>query len=324
MMKDKISIIIPIYNVEKYLTRCLESVIHQTYGDLEIILVDDGSPDRCGDICDKYKEKDGRIIVIHQENKGLSQARNAGIEIATGSYIFFVDSDDYIKENMVEYLYNDLKENSAQISCCNHIDVYDDGKTVVLGENKGKVIMDSKKALSEFLFGKTVDVVAWNKLYDARLFSDIRFRPNKLFEDHFTTYLLLDRADVIVHSYEPLYYYCKRKTSIGGASFSKRTMELKEALDEECSYIKKKYPELINDMNLAYLSWLLVVYNKMLLADRIDKALLKEFKMMIFSNFPYIVISNKLSLRLKIQLILLLFSKRFYSVMYCWYVKRNR
>ena len=323
-MQDKISIIIPIYNVENYLVRCLESVIHQTYDNLEIILVDDGSPDQCGHICDEYKEKDDRIIVIHQKNKGLSEARNAGIEVATGSYVLFVDSDDYIEESMVEHLYNALQENFAQISCCNHIDVYDDGKAVIVGNNKGTVIMDSKKALSEFLFGKMVDVVAWNKLYDIRLFSDIRFRPNKLFEDHFTTYLLLDKADVIVHSCEPLYYYCKRKTSIGGSSFSERTMELKEALDEECEYIKKKYPELINDINLGYLSWMLVIYNKMLLADKIDRDLQKKFKEMIFSNLFYIIISKKLSLRLKIQLILLLFNKSLYSALYCWYVKNNR
>lgn len=323
-MKEKISVIVPIYNVEDYLTRCLESIIHQTYDNLEIILVDDGSPDQCGNICDKYKEKDERIIVIHQKNKGLSEARNSGIEIATGAYLFFVDSDDYIKEEMVEHLYNNLKENTAQISCCNHIDVYNDDKFVVLKADKDMVLMNSKKALSEFLFGKTVDVVAWNKLYDARLFSDIRFRANKLFEDHFTTYLLLDKADVIVHSYEPLYYYCKRKTSIGGASFSERTMDLKEALDEECDYIKKKYPELTNDMNLGYLIWLLVIYNKMVLADKIDRNLLKQLKRMICSNFFYVIISKKICLRLKIQLVLLLINKSLYSVLYCWYVKKNR
>ena len=127
-MEELISVVVPVYNVEKYIDKCINSIINQTYKNLEIILVDDGSPDNCGNICDEYAKKDNRIIVIHKENGGLSDARNTGIEVSKGKYITFIDSDDYISDNYVSFLYNLIIEYKADISIGKHYVLYENGE----------------------------------------------------------------------------------------------------------------------------------------------------------------------------------------------------
>lgn len=319
-----ITVVVPIYKVEKYLERCIESIIIQTYNNLEIILVDDGSPDKCGEICEQYKKRDSRIKVIHQENKGLSEARNAGLSIATGKYIIFIDSDDYIDKNMILILYTNLINHNAQISCCGHTDIYEGSNNIVKSNERNVTVMDAETALGVFLFTKVIDVVAWNKLYDICLFADVRYMPNKLFEDHFTTYKLIEQASQIVNTTEPLYYYCKRSTSIGGESFSEKNYQLKEALDIECNYIMEKYPKIKKKISLAYIVWMFVLYDKMLLADSVDNFFLKELRKNIRGNFINILLSNDISLSKKAQLILLYSNKKIYEKVYRWYIKRYR
>lgn len=145
---DKISIVVPIYNVEKYLDQCVKSIINQTYKNLEIILVNDGSIDNSGKICDKYKRQDNRVIVIHKENGGSSDARNVGIQIATGKYIGFVDSDDYIEKDMYEFLYNNMINENADISCCNRFLLWSNKKQIY-GEKKYYAVMNSKEAIKK-------------------------------------------------------------------------------------------------------------------------------------------------------------------------------
>ena len=164
MKNDLISIIIPVYKVEKYLEKCIESVLKQTYTNLQIILVDDGSPDNCGKICDEYAKKDSRIEVIHKINGGLSDARNVGINRANGRYIGFVDSDDYIKEDMYEKLINLIKEYNADVSICNLYDVFD-GKEYVRNKDNGIHEYSRIDILKEILLDKNIQSYAWNKLY---------------------------------------------------------------------------------------------------------------------------------------------------------------
>lgn len=178
-MKELISVIIPVYNVEKYLNKSIESVIKQTYKELEIILVDDGSTDSSGKICDEFAQKDDRIKVIHKKNGGLSDARNAGISEAKGKYLGFIDSDDYIDKNFYEILYNVLKKYNSDISICKHRETYTDYE-----ENTSKLeikeqVFNTEQALKELLLFGEVNNYAWNKLYKKELFNEINYPVGK-------------------------------------------------------------------------------------------------------------------------------------------------
>ena len=164
MEKPLISIIIPVYKVEKYLEKCIKSVLDQTYKNLQIILVDDGSPDNCGNICDDYARVDNRIEVIHKANGGLSDARNVGLKAARGEYIGFVDSDDYVSNEMFENLYNTLISNDVDVAICNFYIVIDD-KNIIKNADNGVEIYNKLEILKEILLDKKIQSYAWNKLY---------------------------------------------------------------------------------------------------------------------------------------------------------------
>ena len=166
----KVSIIIPIYNVEKYLRKCVDSVICQTYKNLEIILVDDGSPDSCPEICDSYVDLDSRIKVIHKQNGGLSDARNTGIDMSSGEYITFVDSDDYIENDMIEILISTLEENHCDISTCNNLIVHSDNIVTIAPEQNITRILATENALENLFYKKDISVMATAKLYKKSLF----------------------------------------------------------------------------------------------------------------------------------------------------------
>ena len=176
MEEDLITIVIPIYKVENYLDKCVKSVINQTYKNLEIILVDDGSPDNCPKKCDEYEKKDTRIKVIHKENGGLSDARNAGIDIAKGKYITFIDSDDYVSEDYVEYMYNLLKQNNTKMSTCETQVVNIEKETEMETQFVENIeILTKRDLFYKILFAQKSDVSAYSKLYETELFKDIRY-----------------------------------------------------------------------------------------------------------------------------------------------------
>ena len=174
----KVSVIVPVYNVEKYLKQCLDSIVDQTLEDLEIVLVDDGSVDSSGTICDEYAKKDSRIEVIHKANGGLSDARNVGISKAKGRYIGFVDSDDYIKEDMYEILLNLIKKYDADVSICNLYDVID-GNECIRNKENGIREYSRLDILKEVLLDKNIQSYAWNKLYEKELFDEIKYPIRK-------------------------------------------------------------------------------------------------------------------------------------------------
>ena len=165
-----ISVIVPIYKVEKYLNKCVQSILNQTYENLEIILVDDGSPDNCGKICDQLAQKDDRIVVIHKQNGGLSSARNAGIEIANGEYIGFVDSDDYVEKFMYELLLKSIKESNTMLSVCAIYYTFENGEKIVKIKDEHDRVFDFKDAILEMNTYKLFDMGAWSKLYHRDLF----------------------------------------------------------------------------------------------------------------------------------------------------------
>ena len=215
MNKPIISIIVPVYKVEKYLADCIDSITAQTFEDIEIILVDDGSPDNCGQLCDDYAKTDKRIKVIHKQNGGLSDARNAGIQAASGRYLGFIDSDDYIAPDMFERLYNSIIETDSDISMCRAAN-FNDGSIAELDKGKGETFIFEGSDIIKALFTGKINNFAWNKLYKKELFDEIRFPYGKIYEDLFTTYRLCGRSKRLVLIDERKYAYRIRDNSIMG------------------------------------------------------------------------------------------------------------
>ena len=210
-----ISVIVPVYKVEKYLDRCVNSIVNQTYSNLEIILVDDGSPDNCPAMCDEWAQKDPRIRVIHNPHKGLGSARNTGIDAARGSLIGFVDSDDYVYPNMYRRLYELMTENDADLSVCEHTRVDEEGQKVPDNSGKMPVGLTTGEEMMKFVVLPVKNyswhcVLAWNKLYKAEIFRSIRF-PKGSFEDSAVIHRIFGAAKRIIISGEELYYYTLRE-----------------------------------------------------------------------------------------------------------------
>lgn len=252
MKKGKISVIVPVYKVEPYLERCIQSICRQSYSNLEIILVDDGSPDKCPEICDQLAKQDSRIVVIHKANGGLSSARNAGLTVATGDYIGFIDSDDWIEPDMYECLYNLIKEYQADISICGANSVDSEGKIVELGKYPEKLlgykqitIYEKEQILAAHLKpSNDINAGVWNKLYRREIVEGIEFPEAKLYEDVFTTYKYLDRASRVVKFSTHKYNYFQRADSICGKSFTANNFDSVQANRERYEFIKKQYPDL--------------------------------------------------------------------------------
>lgn len=256
-MKSLISVIIPVYQVEPYLKHCIESVINQTYRNLEIILVDDGSVDGSGEICNQYADKDNRIKVIHQENRGLSEARNRGIDIARGEYLSFVDSDDWIDMRFIEIMYEISIEAECDIVQCNFQNVIDDSSEE--DKHKGNYTIYSSRefSIATYTLLSWRCSVAWNKLYKASLFEGIRYPIGKIHEDEFTTYKLIWRANNIAVTNTRLYFYRQRTDSIMGSSYYSKRLDAGEAyMEKEVFYKELGETTLLNLVRMAYLEWI--------------------------------------------------------------------
>lgn len=253
--KALISIIIPVYKVEKYLEKCIQSVINQTYENLQIILVDDGSPDNCGKICDEYAKKDHRIEVIHKSNGGLSDARNKGLEIAKGEYIGFVDSDDYIESDMYEVLYNLLKQYNSDVSICNFYTV-SQGKIAIKNVDNGIKEYNRIEILKEILLDNNIQSYAWNKLYKKELFDEIKYPIGKKYEDIGTTFYLLEKCNKVVVTGKPEYYYIKRQDSIVNNVTESTITDYIELIMQRYDYIEENVKEL-SSYNKDYLKRIL-------------------------------------------------------------------
>ena len=258
--KALISIIIPVYKVEKYLEKCIQSLINQTYENLQIILVDDGSPDNCGKICDEYAKKDHRIEVIHKSNGGLSDARNKGLEIAKGEYIGFVDSDDYIEADMYEVLYNLLKQYNADVSICNFYTV-SQGKISIKNADNGINEYNRIEILKEILLDKNIQSYAWNNLYKKELFDEIKYPIGKKYEDIGTTFYLLEKCNKVVVTGKSEYYYINRQDSIVNNVTESTITDYIELIMQRYDYIEKNIKEL-SSYNKDYLKRILKTAEK--------------------------------------------------------------
>lgn len=213
MGEQLISIIIPVYNCRQYLQCCIDSILHQTYKNFEILLVDDGSTDGSEEICDKYKTKDKRIKVFHIKNSGQSAARNLALEKARGDFIGFVDSDDWIDENMFKILMSNIIKTGADVSICNSILVY--GETPIITTNKTYTtkMVNKENIIKECIFGQKSGTAMWNKVYKKQIFDNIKFPVGRKFEDYWMVCKIFTMTNKIVVDSRELYYYRQRKNS---------------------------------------------------------------------------------------------------------------
>lgn len=243
-----ISIIVPIYNVAQYLRACINSIVNQTYRDIEIILIDDGSTDDSGSICEEYKKIDERIVVIHQNNAGLSAARNAGIKLSTGEYITFIDSDDYISPDYIKKLHSCFADNTIDIVVCDlkkvpeKVELSDINLQVEKDTNS--VRLSNCQAIEEVYKSSYhgIDFVSFAKLYRKALFeiNEIEFPVGKIHEDAFTTYKLFYASKEIVYVDIPMYFYRIRGGSITTSDFSLKRLDKIVATKEECDFFVKE------------------------------------------------------------------------------------
>lgn len=281
-MKDLplISVIVPIYKVERFLPLCLNSIIEQTYKNLEIILVDDGSPDKCGAICDEYAIKDLRITVIHKINGGLSDARNVGITTSQGKYITFVDSDDYLESTCIEKLYLAIMNTSSDIAICNFYFKKESSNNLKIAfRNQIDITLSNNDALKNLLYQNNIETSAWGKLFKKELWETTRFPKGKLFEDISTIYkTFLDASRIAIIS-NPLYVYILRDDSIMGSKFDTKKMQAIYSTHEMLEGIKKTgKKELIT---AAYCRYISMCFNILFQTDpksNEEKYILNEIK----------------------------------------------
>lgn len=231
------SVIVPVYNVDRYLGRCIKSIMQQSYRNLEIILVDDGSTDNSGTICDTFKETDDRIIVIHKENGGLSDARNAGIKMFTGEYVTFIDSDDYVSPDMISLMLTVLKQSSCQIVQCEFVRGKDDTYKFT-GNGKYKVY--NKRNAFE---NRDVHVCVCGKLYEKSLIKGRYFPIGKINEDEYYTYKCVYESNRTAIMPDALYYYFQRSNSIMHKKKTYLNMDILDAFDERIKYFQDRKEE---------------------------------------------------------------------------------
>lgn len=307
----KVSIIVPVYGVEQYLNQCVESLIHQTFTDIEIILVDDGSKDRCPKMCDEWAKKDQRIKVIHKINGGLSDARNEGVKHASSDYIIFVDSDDYVELEMCEVLYNAMITQQVDMTCSLVNEVID-GEIVGNRDSFTPCLLNKEEALYQLLSGKGITMYACGKIYKKELFNQIQFPKGKVYEDAFTTPYLIDSSKSVYMISDRLYNYVRRNDSITLSKYSSRDWDCIEAHRHNYTFIKEKYPKLIEPAMFRYFWSLLYIYDKMVINHQETSVegkklweMIKEQKMAMYKN-------TYLSRNRKIALFILSISKALY------------
>lgn len=318
-----ISIIIPIYNVKPYLEKCVNSVLSQSYPNLEIILVDDGATDGSAQVCDDFSEKYANIQVIHKKNGGLSSARNAGIEAMKGEYVFFLDSDDWIANDAISQLYDDMVEYNADITGISFYQAYSDGNLVLNTHLIEKQMLSKKEALRTFLFNNYLTPCSCGKLYKANLWKDIRFPEGRLFEDQLTTYKVIELANTIIFNPAAKYFYFKRIGSIGHSAFSEKTYDLYEAVNEQYNEITKHHPDIESDLAVAKITWEIVFINMMLNSNYSDQAIVDKTRVFARKRILDVVKCEFIPNLRKFQITLFAYNFSLYKVLYARYKKKN-
>lgn len=303
----EISVIVPVYKVEPYIHKCVDSILAQTFTDYELILVDDGSPDTCGNICDEYAQKDARIHVIHKENGGLSDARNAGVKIACGEYVIFIDSDDYIDADMLSYLYENLKKADADMATCGIYEVYAD--RIEKQEEEPDFVCSGEEAFRCILRGHTIRGEIWNKLIKRSCISDLEFPKGKLYEDIFYTVDMMQRIKKVAVGTKPKYYYLHRSDSITGKAYRPKLFDIIDGYTKNYQVVQHAFPKLEEEAECLWIWSRFIVLDKMLLEENyrsIDR--FEELVTFIKQHFRRIMKNPYFQRNRKISAIVLLIS----------------
>lgn len=311
-MEECISVIVPVYNVEKYLDCCIQSIMNQTYQNLEIILVDDGSKDKSAAMCDTYAKTDQRIKVIHKKNGGISSARNEGLNRATGDFVAFVDSDDYIHHKMYEIMMEQMKQKKAEIGICDYREVtlMDTPDLDTLPQNLKILLLTEKEAHDGYYTyeKKARFIVPWNKIYKRELFNNIRYPLGKVHEDTFTTYKVLFRTKKIVWlDYSFYFYRVDRAESIMRQKFSVKRLYILDALQEEMSFLKEiGQTYLWGVVFMDYRDYIITFRKQMKEADDMNVKQLKPYIEYLNQNLKHM---GKMELSMKKRLKTILVAK---------------
>lgn len=319
-----VSVIVPIYKVEEYLEKCVNSIRNQTLRELEIILVDDGSPDRCGRICDEFAEKDERIVVIHKENGGLSDARNEGIKAATADLVAFIDSDDYIDPDMMEFLFRNLQKEGADLSVCGLYHHFGDTLQISQDTLDGLYVADTKEAIRLEL--TEVPVTAVNKIYKKALFQQVCFPKGKLYEDAHTMIPLILQSKKVVYDLQPKYHYVHREDSITTKVYRTQVMSLVEANRNNMHLVCNAFPELKKEAEFRYFWSYFWVLEYMLRSPSLSEKAVNEKKQIYrqLKRNAYKILTNPhFTKTRRISALLLLINSKLYEKMAIVYMKRK-
>ncbi|EGP5645524.1 glycosyl transferase family 2 [Enterococcus faecium] len=308
----EISIIVPVYKVEPYLRKCVDSILAQTFTDFEVILVDDGSPDNSGKICDEYASKDSRVRVIHKKNGGLSSARNAGIDVARGKYLGFVDSDDYIEKDMYELLYDNIVKEQADLSICGVYDLYANREPKILTPQY--MVLSKIEAMKMILEAKVVSVQAWNKLYKKEIFDTIRYPEGVITEDAAVILPVLDKTEKVVIDTQQKYYYFHRENSITSSRFGEKDLDTINVWKENEIWIKERHPELSSVAHTRTCWAHFIVLDKIVISNRERNYKgTKEILNFLRSNYFFILKNQYFTRNRKIAATVLQLNVRLYK-----------
>lgn len=306
MLSEKISIIVAVYNVEEYLKKSVRSLINQSYINLEIILVNDGSTDNSGKICDALSKEDSRIRVFHKDNGGLSHARNFGLKNATGEYIAFMDSDDFVHPKMYEKLYHVLNDYNAQISVCDYIKCNKDDDYAECNLDAQVVVLDKYEAQNTYFDDRRIMfTIAPNKLFKREVVDGIFFPVGKLHEDEFTVFKYLYTADTIVYIKEPFYNYVDREGSITSSKFDEKRLAILESYIEKMEFYKghKEY-ELCKGIFLVYIHMMQQCITWLKKQGNYEKAFFENYRKYIYTNLKQLEGKTKIPLVVRLECLL--------------------
>ena len=291
---DKISIIVPIYNIQEFLEKCVKSIQKQTYNNLEIILVDDGSTDNCKNMCDEFALKDERIKVIHKKNGGLSSARNEGIKKATGNYVCFVDGDDYIREDYCEVLYNALIKTKSDVSAVAYKEIKNVKTRIYNSASRSKkefddscTIYNEDEIIIQFLHWKNFRI-AWNKLYKAEIIKNQYFKEGATFEDMFFNYKVLSNCNRVAYVNSPCYCYIRRDGSISTTYSEKNLNDFADAIIDVFTNVKEKFPQLNKHNYFALLQWFISLSLKYMSSNQKYPKVIKKSNIIVNELNEYI------------------------------------
>ncbi|SHH68403.1 glycosyltransferase family 2 protein [Clostridium grantii] len=268
-MNPKISIIVPVYKVEPYIHKCVDSILAQTFTNFELILVDDGSPDNCGKICDDYEQKDCRVKVIHKENGGQATARNAALDIARGDYIGFVDSDDWIEPDMYELLYGMCTKNNCEISSCT-MNIYYKDKMIINGTHP-LTIHNKSQAMEAIIKGDLYDEVVWTKLFKRELLEGMRFPVGIMYEDTAFTYKVIHKVGKVCCIGAPKYNYLKHDNSTMDRARKNISLDAIYVYEDMYKFIQFNYPYLIDLVVLKLANNCMRILNLILNSNNFEK-----------------------------------------------------